>query len=52
MARLKRAAKTTPLLVSAVSGAGVPEVLRALFEVIEQARKIDEPRATAEAWRP
>jgi len=29
-ARLKRAAKATPLVVSAATGAGVPEVLRAL----------------------
>ena len=37
-ARLKRAAKKPPLVVSAVSGAGVAETLRALLEVIEQAR--------------
>src|SRR5207253_730492 len=30
-ARLKRAAKRTPLVVSAATGAGVPEVLRALI---------------------
>ena len=37
-ARLKRAAKKTPLVISAVSGKGVPEVLRALFAVINEAR--------------
>ena len=37
-ARLKRAAKKSPLVISAVSGQGVPEVLRALIAVIEQAR--------------
>ena len=39
VARLKRAAKKTPLVISAVSGAGVNEALRALFKVIEQARR-------------
>jgi GTPase len=38
MARLKRAAKKTPLVISAVSGEGVQEVLRALLDVIEEAR--------------
>src|ERR1700680_2821357 len=38
VARLKRAAKKTPLVVSAVSGEGVAEVLRALLKVIETAR--------------
>jgi GTP-binding protein len=51
LALLKRAAKKTPLVVSAVSGAGVPEVLRALFNIIEQARHGGaEPRATAAVW--
>ena len=36
-ARLKRAAKTTPMLLSGVTGEGVPEVLRALIDVIGQA---------------
>ena len=35
VARLKRAAKKTPLVISAVSGEGVAEVLRALFKVID-----------------
>src|ERR1700726_4725043 len=39
VARLKRAAKKTPLVVSAVSGDGVAEVLRALWKVIETARR-------------
>jgi GTP-binding protein len=38
LARLKRAAKVTPLLVSAATGAGVPQVLRALTGFIDQAR--------------
>ena len=36
-ARLKRAAKKTPLLLSSVSRAGVPEALRALLSVIGEA---------------
>jgi GTPase len=52
-ARLKRAAKKTPLVLSAVSGAGVPEALRALLAVIDGARLTDtdaeEPEA---AWSP
>ena len=35
--RLKRAAKKTPLLVSAATGEGVPEALKALVEVIGEA---------------
>jgi GTP-binding protein len=53
VAALKRAAKRPPLLVSAVSGAGVPEVLRALFRVIEQARRAAaEPTTADAAWHP
>src|SRR5580658_2125573 len=53
VARLKRAAKKTPLVVSAVSGDGVAEVLRALLEVIEQARRDGvEVSAADAAWHP
>ena len=52
-ARLKRAAKKTPLVVSAVSGEGVPEVLRALLKVILEVRTADVEEPAAEtAWRP
>ena len=52
-ARLKRAAKKAPLIVSAVSGAGVPEVLRALIAVIEKARAGSaEQSASSAAWHP
>jgi GTP-binding protein len=53
VARLKRAAKKTPLVVSAVSGDGVAEVLRALLKVIDQARRggVAEPAVDA-AWQP
>jgi GTPase len=52
-ALLKRAAKKTPLVMSAVSGEGVPEVLRALMKIIEQARRADAAPSTADApWHP
>jgi GTPase len=51
--RLKRASKKTPLLLSAHSGAGVPEALRALLKVIDQAtRRPAVRRAEAPAWQP
>jgi len=36
--RLKRAAKTTPLVLSAATGQGVPEALRAIVGAIERAQ--------------
>jgi len=51
-ARLKRAAKKTPLIISAVTGAGVPGVLRALLQVIDQGRHAEQPSAPAAAWQP
>ena len=51
LARLKRAAKKTPLVVSAVSGEGVKEVLRTLLKIIEDARRgTDAPAAPHVAW--
>jgi GTP-binding protein len=50
-ARLKRACKKTPLLLSAHSRKGVPEALRALLAVIDQARHATQPSAMA-AWSP
>jgi GTPase len=54
LARLKRAAKKTPLVLSSASGQGVPEVLRALLSVIDEARKATEAPAIAKekAWQP
>ena len=50
---LKRAAKKTPLVISAVSGAGVPEALRALLKIIEQARRdTGTAKSTDAAWHP
>jgi GTP-binding protein len=50
---LKKAAKKTPLVVSAHSRQGVPEVLRALLDIIDDARKKagDQPDK-AKAWQP
>ena len=53
-ARLKRASKKTPLVLSALSGAGVQQVLRALLEVINETRLASGERAPSEmpAWQP
>src|SRR6266550_75499 len=51
-ARLERAAKKTPLVVSAATGAGVPDVLRALLRVIDQTRHQQRPSVAAKAWHP
>jgi GTP-binding protein len=52
VARLTRAAGRTPLVVSAATGAGVPEVLRALIKVIDDARPADQKLAGEQAWQP
>jgi GTP-binding protein len=50
---LKKAAKKTPLVLSAHSKQGVPEALRALLDVIDQARAEEEPAPEkAAAWQP
>ena len=52
LARLKRAAKKTPLVLSAATRQGVPEVLRALRKVIDDVdRAEDAQKADAPAWR-
>jgi len=51
-ARLKRAAKKTPLVVSAATGAGVPEVVRALRQAIDGARHGERPSPPLHAWQP
>ena len=50
LARLKRAAKKTPLVLSAATRAGVTEVLRALYAEIGKANAAT--AAAAEAWHP
>ncbi len=55
MARLKRAAKRTPLLLSSASGQGVQEALRALLGVITEAKEAEAQRnapAVETGWRP
>ena len=53
VARLKRAAKKAPLVLSAHSGAGVPEALRALLAVIDQAAEASkEKQAVPATWQP
>ena len=51
-ARLKRAAKKTPLVLSAVTGEGVREALRAVLKVVDGDRQSagDQPRQAA--WQP
>jgi GTP-binding protein len=52
-ARLKRAAKKTPLVLSAHSGAGVPEALRALRAVIDNSAEAgEEKQALPATWQP
>src|ERR671922_91933 len=48
--RLKGAAERKPLVVSAVTGAGVPDVLRALLRIIDRDRA--RPTTAARAWHP
>ena len=54
---VKKAAGTTPLIVSAASGEGVPEVLRAIAAEVRDLRgKVKDgaavPKASARGWRP
>jgi GTPase len=50
--RLKRAAGRVPLVVSAATGAGVTEVLRALIKVIDATRPDQPAKAPEAAWQP
>jgi GTP-binding protein len=52
VARLKRAAKKTPLVVSSASGQGVQEVLHALLSVIDEARSGQVVSEAEEEWHP
>ena len=51
-ARLKRAAKATPLVISAVAGTGVAEALRRLLGVIDTAKSAAASEQPAPAWEP
>ena len=51
-AKLKKACKKTPLLLSSASREGVTEVLRALLKVIDAARiDVDNPEPQEAAWQ-
>src|SRR5262245_58562695 len=52
--RLKRAAKTTPLVISAATGEGVQEALRALLAVVGDASRTPKAKSVPEAapWSP
>ena len=54
LARLKRAAKKTPLVISAATGQGVQEALRALLAVVGDASRTPKAKNAAEAapWSP
>jgi GTP-binding protein len=52
VAKLKRAAKRTPLVLSSQSGQGVQETLRALLQVIDEARAPAEAEKKEAAWQP
>lgn len=53
IARLKRAAKRAPLVLSSVTGQGVPEALRAVVAHLdEQAQEAAAEQEMAPAWRP
>jgi GTPase len=52
-AKLKKACKKTPLVLSSVSGKGVPETLRALLKVVDEARaRGEESHAKEPASQP
>ncbi|OJU34431.1 MAG: GTPase ObgE, partial [Rhizobiales bacterium 68-8] len=50
LAALKRACGDSPIALSAATGEGVQEVLRALAAVIEEARKAENPEKPDERW--
>src|SRR3954470_13405777 len=52
LARLKRATRQTPLVLSAAAHTGVPDVLRGLVRVIDGERADHGEDMPAEAWHP
>ncbi|WP_210485380.1 GTPase ObgE [Microvirga antarctica] len=52
IARLKRASKKTPAVISAASGQGVQEVLQALLTVIDSAKAEEKQVSAHEEWHP
>src|SRR3984893_4293866 len=51
-AKLKRACRKEPFVISAHSGKGVKEVLRALYALIEKGRRKPTKEEGARPWRP
>ena len=53
LAKLKRASKKTPLVLSAHSQEGVQDALRTLLKIIDEDKAVEaEANAPAEEWRP
>jgi GTP-binding protein len=50
-AKLKKAAKKAPLVLSSASGQGVADVLRALVKIIDKAQADAQPQAKEPAWQ-
>ncbi len=51
-AKLKKACKQTPLVLSSASGQGVPEALRALRKVIDGASENADAASKEAVWQP
>jgi GTP-binding protein len=51
-ARLTRAVKKTPLVLSAATGAGVPDALRALSSVVDKEQHQERPSLAGKIWHP
>jgi GTP-binding protein len=51
-ARLKRAAKRTPFVLSSASGQGVQEVLRAVLAMADERRAEEAPAEAEGVWQP
>ena len=52
VARLKRAAKRTPLVLSSATGRGVQDALRAILSRIDEDKAEEAQSGPAEAWHP
>ena len=52
LARLKRAAKRTPVQISAATGKGMVDVLREVVRIIDAARLADAPAVEVAEWHP
>jgi GTP-binding protein len=52
VARLKRAAKVKPLILSSATGLGVQDALRAITREMMEAKAAEAERQPAEAWQP